>query len=209
MINPFEKISNYSKEKLLKCLKVYTVNYDKNKEILENIREDNEIGIIIEGYVQIVRNNYNGTKTIIEELMENDLLIPSVIYVRNDEYQIITKEKTKIILFNYNDLINYEVNDKTYNQFIKNLFLITNNKIKEKDERIEILTNKTIRDKLLEYFNINSKKSGSKYIYLPFNFSVLADYLGVDRSAMSREIGYLKKEGFIEIKGKRITLLYR
>ena len=79
----------------------------------------------------------------------------------------------------------------------------------EKSERIKMLTNKTIRNKLLEYFNINSRKSGSRYIYLPFNFSDLASYLAIDRSAMSREIGYLKEEGFIEIKGKRITLLYR
>ena len=54
-----------------------------------------------------------------------------------------------------------------------------------------------------------SRKSGSKYIYLPYNFSDLANYLSIDRSAMSRELGYLKEEGFISIKGKRITLLYR
>ena len=125
------------------------------------------------------------------------------------EYEIIADENTEILLFSYNTLISLDIQDKTYNQFIKNLFIMLNEIITLKNERIVILTKKTIRDKLLEYFNINSKKNGSKYIYLPFNFSDLANYLGIDRSAMSRELGFLKEEGFITIKGKRITLMYR
>ena len=132
----------------------------------------------------------------------------SSIYIDSD-YEIIAKEDVKIIIFNLNELINYEENDKIYNQFIKNLFIILNEKINEKNERIEILTKKTIRNRLLEYFNLMSKKTGSRFIYLPFNFMNLADYLAIDRSAMSREMKYLKEEGFIEVKGKRITLLYR
>ena len=54
-----------------------------------------------------------------------------------------------------------------------------------------------------------SRKSGSKYVYLPFNFSSLANYLAIDRSAMSRELSYMKEERLITVKGKRITLLYR
>ena len=77
------------------------------------------------------------------------------------------------------------------------------------EERIEILTKKTIRDKLLEYFNIYRKKHASKIIYLPFSFTDLADFLAVDRSAMTRELKNLKEEGFIETKGRRITLLYK
>ena len=53
-----------------------------------------------------------------------------------------------------------------------------------------------------------SKKHGSKHIYLPFTFTALADYLAIDRTAMSRELKNLKDEGFIEIKNKRIDLLY-
>ena len=53
-----------------------------------------------------------------------------------------------------------------------------------------------------------STKSGSRTITLPFNFSDLANYLAIDRSAMTRELSYMKEEGFIVVKGKRITLLY-
>lgn len=209
MINPFKNISDKNQEKLLKLLRGYTVNYPTNKKIIDQFKDDDEIGIIVSGYVQVIKNNYNGTTTIVEELYENSLIGTSFLYLKNEEYEIITKEDTQIILINYNELINQDINDKTYNQFIKNLFVIMNNIISDKNERIEVLTKRTIRNKLLEYFNLNAKKNGSRYIYLPFNFSDLANYLAVDRSAMSREIGYLKEEGFISVKGKKITLLYR
>ena len=84
-----------------------------------------------------------------------------------------------------------------------------NDKIKEMNERINILSKKSIRNKLLEFFNLSFTKNNSRNIYLPFTFTELADYLAVDRSAMTRELKILKDEGFIRITGKRITLLYK
>ena len=77
-----------------------------------------------------------------------------------------------------------------------------------KNERIEILTQKTIRNKLLEYFRIEAQKNRSKIIYLKSTWQDLADYLAIDRSAMTRELKNLKEEGFITTKGRVITLLY-
>ena len=209
MINLFDNISNKSKENLLRIFRSYSVNYSKGKKINDIFRDDDEVGIITSGYIQIIKNNYNGTTTIIEELYESDLIGSLFFYLKNDGYDIIAKEDTKITIMDYKEIIKQSNNDKSYNQFIKNLLIITSQKMMERNEHIEILSERSIRNKLLEYFNINSKKSGSRYIYLPFNFSDLANYLAVDRSAMSRELGYLKEEGFISIKGKRITLLYR
>ena len=206
MVKPFDNISTKGKEKILKLLKSYTVNHKKNDII---VKDSDEVGIIIYGYLQIIRTNYNGTNNIVDEFYEDDILSTDLSYTYSNEYEIIAKENTSIIFFNYNDLIEINENEKNYNQFLKNLFIILNEKMIERNERIQILTKRTIRNKLLEYFNITSRKNGSRYIYLPFNFSDLADYLAIDRSAMSREIGYLKEEGIIEVKGKRITLLYR
>lgn len=60
---------------------------------------------------------------------------------------------------------------------------------------------------MLTYFNISASKKFSKTFTLPFTLTDLADYLCIDRSAMMREISHLKNEGFIEKKGKKITLL--
>lgn len=74
--------------------------------------------------------------------------------------------------------------------------------------RIELLSKRTIREKLLGYFNIVSARSMSKTFKIPFSLTDLADYLSVDRSAMMREIKYLRDDGFMEKFGNRITLLY-
>ena len=190
-------------------LEADTLHFKKDSTILSVIKNDNIVGIITSGYLQIIRTDHNGIRTIIEELEEQDVFGSFISSLKNKEYEIIAKEDTEIIIIDYDNIINCNLTNKSfYNQFIKNLLQITSKKIQEKNERIEILTKKTIRNKLLEYFKIISKKHNSKYIYLPFNFTDLADYLAIDRSAMSRELKYLKEEGFIEIKGKRIKLLY-
>ncbi len=209
MIDPFYNISKKNKCKLLKLLEANTLLFKKDSTILSTVKEENIIGIIISGYAQIVRTDYNGNRTIIEELEEGAIFGSAISSITSNECDIITKEDTKILIIDYDIMINKEgMNLQFYNQFIKNLLQITTKIVTDKNERIEILTKKTIRNKLLEYFRINAGKSGSRYVYLPFNFTDLADYLAIDRSAMSRELKYLKEEGFIEVKGKRITLLY-
>ena len=209
-MNVFDKISEKSQEKILKNLRGYEISISKDKKIVDYFNDDDEIGIILEGRIQVIQNNYNGTKTVVDDLGENNLIGCKFTYLKNDEYEIVAKENSKLLIINYDEIKNnFDSTDKNLNLFIKNLLFVTNEILESKIERIEVLTQKTIRAKLLEYFNVNSKKNGSRYIYLPFNFSDLATYLAVDRSAMTRELGYLKEEGFIAVKGKRITLLYR
>ena len=209
MTNLFANITPKQKEKLLRILEANTLNFSKNCQVLTSVKWDNIIGVVIEGYMQITRTDYNGNRTIIEELDENSIFGTTLSSLKNNEYDIITKENTKIVVIEYTSIINeVDNNYPYYNQFMKNLLEIINEKINEKNARIEILTKKSIRDKLLEYFKIISKKNGSKIIYLSLNYSELADYLAVDRSAMSRELKNLINEGFIKKEGKKITLLY-
>lgn len=204
----FNKISVKQQVKLLKLLETSTLSFKKGTVMLSTIKE-NIIGVILEGYAQIVRTDYNGNRTIIEELEEEMIFGSTISSLSSDECELIAKEDTKVLIIDYDLIIESENNTYSYyNQFVKNLLQITTDIIDEKNERIEILTKKTIRDKLLEYFNIYRKKHGSSNIYLPFSLTDLADYLAVDRSAMSRELRYLKEEGFIETKGRKITLLY-
>ena len=128
----------------------------------------------------------------------------------SENYEIMAKENAEVLVIDYNKLLNSRNLKYSYfNTFFQNLFDIINNKIKEKNERIRVLEKKQIRNKLLEYFDIEYKKNHSRNIYLPFTLKELADYIAVNRSAMFREIKNLKEERFIEIKNKRITLLYK
>ena len=204
----FKKISVNQERKLLHLLETSILYFKKDNTILSTAK-DNIIGIILEGHAQIIRTDYNGNRTIIEELEEEDIFGSFISSLTSDECEIVTKEDTKVLIIDYERILEDNYNQPYYNQFVKNLLEITTNIIDEKNDRIEILTKKTIRDKLLEYFNIYSRKHGTHIIYLPFSLTDFADYLAVDRSAMSRELKNLKDEGFIEQDGRKIVLKYR
>ncbi len=209
MPNPFEDISKKNQKKLLWLLESKEEGFTKGTSINSYYKNTNIVGIIISGAVQIVRANSSGVHNIIEELREDEVFTTGM-NIYSNEIDIIAIEDTKVIIIDYDYIISNINNEKQYfNKFIKNMFQIYNEKIKEKNERLEILSKKSIRNKLLTYFEIQYNKRGSKYIYLPFNFKDLAEYLSIDRAAMSRELKSLKDEGFIETKSKRITLLYK
>lgn len=208
MIDPFTRISPEEK-KLLKNLEASTYTFKKNVSVLSSIPAGDILGIVLEGKLQIIHTDYEGNRTITEELTDNAVFGSRISYLKDSESEIITKEETTIIILEYFNLRNfYKQEDPSYHQLINNLFEISINIIANRNERIAILTKKTIRNRLLEYFKITSNKTKSRNIYLPFSFTDLADYLAVDRSAMSREIKTLKDEKIIEIKARKITLLY-
>ena len=208
MLNLFDKISDKQKEKILKSLEAHTFEYKENAHITSFVKGDNFIAYIESGYIQIYKMDKNGTKVILEELEEGETFGTHFSTFLQNDFEIIAKEDTTITYIDNHRIFQSELSTKPYYfVFLQNLFTILSEKEQEKNERISILTKKTIRNKLLEYFKIMSRKNNSKYIYLPFNFTDLADYLGIDRTAMSREMKYLKEEGFIEVKGKKITLL--
>lgn len=205
----FYNIDNKQKAKLLKELEANIMLFKKNSIILSSVKHENIICILVTGHLQIIKTDYDGNRTIIEDLKENSVFGSMTSSISNTECDILAKEDVKIIVIDFNEIINYTEN-KTYyfNQFLKNLLKIMSDKISKNNDRIEILTNKTIRDKLLAYFKINTKNSNNRIVYLPFTLTDLADYLAINRSAMSRELKYLKEEGLIEIKDKKIKLLY-
>lgn len=210
MIDPFRKIDDKDKIKLLKLIEGFTYKFNKNVDILTKLKLDDSIGILIKGSAYINKIDYNGNKTIVDELLENSIFSSKILFISDSKYELITKSDTEIIIIDYPNLIN-NINNNTYyfNQFIKNLLSIVIDITNKRNERIEILTKKSIRNKILEYLNIESKKHSSKNIYLPFSYTDLADYLAIDRCAMTRELKHLKEEGFIKIDDKRITLLYK
>ena len=209
MISLFKDITPDNKSKLLKLLEASNFTYQKGVNIAYLFKDKESIGSVIEGSLDIIRIDYNGTRTIIETIYEDEILGTSLTSLLSNDYEIITREDTKILWLDYKVIL--EINDTKYsyyNQFIKNLLMIALEKNTLKNERIEILTQKTIRNKLLEYFRIEALKNRSKIIYLKSTWQDLADYLAIDRCAMTRELKYLKEEGFISVKGRVITLLY-
>lgn len=73
--------------------------------------------------------------------------------------------------------------------------------------KLALLSRRTTREKLLAYFTDEARRAGSTTFPLDYDRQTLADYLGVDRSAMSAELSKLRQAGLLESRGRRITLL--
>ena len=204
----FDNINESDLKKMLVCFDANTLKYSKDTTILSNVSNTTKVGVIMSGAAQIIRYNYNGSRTIIDNLQEGDVF-GAFSLSSNEDLYIVSTTQSEIVMFDYSRIINRcKKNCPYHNQLVDNIMQILSSKITANNERIEVLSKKTIRDKLLAYFNNVSKKQITKHIVLPFTLTDLADYLSIDRSAMMREIKNMRDDGLIEAKGKKITLNY-
>ncbi len=203
-------VSNFIKSFDSNCSKVQKKNFAKGDVITSYIAKRNQLCILLSGEAELVRYDFNGNKTIVEHFSSNDIF-GEIFYCvsTNNELFVEARKDSCVLFFIYDDV---KLDCKNNCDFHKNLLInlpeLFLNEIIDLNMRIELLSKRTIREKLLGYFNIVSTKSMSKSFKIPFSLTDLADYLSIDRSAMMREIKSLKEEGFIEKSGNRVTLLY-
>ena len=182
----FNELSFQDQDKLLFDFKARSSSFSKGVTIMSNLKTTRDFNIVKSGTINIIRFNYNGTRTIIETLEEDDVF-GNFSSATSEELYVIADTDAEIISFNYDNIFQrYSKNIDLHYQFNENEVIIERMKIK----------------------NGLYKKNLSKSITIPFSLTNLADYLSIDRSAMMRELKNLKDEGLINQKGKKIQLLY-
>lgn len=208
MIKPFDGLSTLQKNKLLKKLESHIYKFNDKDEFSHLFESTKSICILLEGKVIISNLNYLGEETIIEEISKDEVF-SNVFTNINRNVEIRSSSFSRVLIIDYNKLIKIDNTMYSfYNIFLLNLFQIITNKLKENNTRLEIITEKTTRDKLLSFFENEYRKTHSSKIYLQYSLKNLASYLSVNRSSMFRELKSLKDDNFIKIEGNKITLLY-
>ena len=202
-------ISNFFEDFQYSCSKVTKRIFSKGDVITTYIEKRNQMCILLSGTADLIRYDFNGNKTIIGHFTKYDIF-GEVLYPTNtnNELFVEAKEDSEVLRFIYDHIVN-KCNHKCkfHEQLEKKLPILIMNNTVNLNTRIEILTKKNIRDKLLTYFNLISTRTLSKTFTLPFNLTDLADYLSVDRSAMMREMKLLKEDGVIKKNGDKVTLM--
>lgn len=192
------------------CNKVKIKKFIKGDTVTTYIEKRNQLCIVLSGEVDLIRYDINGNKTIIGHFVDSDVF-GEVFYPANTNNELfaVARKNSEILFFTYDTLLTKcRRNCDFHKTLITNLSELFLNNIIELNLRIELLTKRSIRSKILAYFDILSKGSLQKTFILPFSYTDLADFLSVDRSAMMREFKLLIDEGFITKKGSKITLLY-
>ena len=204
-------VKEFIKEFENSCNKVQKKTFDKNEVITSYIQKRNQFCILISGNADLVRYDLNGNRTIIDHFTDTDVF-GEVFYdvTTNNELLVEAKSKCEVLIYSYQN-IHYKCkqNCKFHQKLSEYLPELILDKVTSLNMRVELLTKRSTRDKLLGYFNLLSTRTLSKTFKLPFSLTDLADYLSVDRSAMMRELKLLKEENFIKKDGKMITLLYK
>lgn len=202
----FERIDSLDISKMMKCFDCKKIIFKKDQTILSNVLNSNLIGIILSGSACLLRYDYNGNRTIMEILKKDSVFGRNFSYLDNETF-VTALTDCEVLFFNYSFLMNCcKKKCECHNILIDNIFDLMAQKIIYLNERVEVLSKRSIRDKLITYLNLIAKKKGKNSFYLPFTYTELADYLSIDRSAMMREIKKLKNEGFIYSNGKQITI---
>ena len=176
--NPKEKA--YSKKEIVKTSKKY----------------ENKLCLVLEGMVYLCVENDNFEINILGYYGRGEFITHSML---PDDKQgvsyFIAKKAAKIAYFDTDDLIKYMMSDKEHME--KLMGVITHQLEKKLFSHCLVLQQKTIRNKLIYYFKSEQSKQNSDLIKMPMPYSDLAEYLGVDRSAMMKELTKMKKEGLI------------
>lgn len=202
----FEGITEIEIDKMLKCFEAKKRTFKKETTIVSNIIGLKMLGIILNGEANIVRYDYNGNRSIIERLDKNSVF-GEVFSRLGTDISVIATTDCEILFIEYSHVVNRcKKNCGYHNLLLSNVMQLLSIKIIELNKRLEILTKRTIREKLLSYFLMLANDNPKRSFDIPFSYTDLADYLSVDRSAMMREIKNLKDEGFITANGRHITI---
>lgn len=206
----FFNINDSEQQTMMKCFNSHLIKY-MSGEILYFFSEANMgIGIVEEGNACIVYNFPNGSRTILEDLSAGDIFGDLFYYHSSKEN--ISIEATSDCVIRY---IDYEHLTKRcikacahHSQLVSNVLEMVQEKAQHICEHLEVLSQRSIRERILSYFSILSVKAGADTFELPFSITDLSDYLSVDRSAMSRELKKMKNDNLIKMNRRTVTLLF-
>lgn len=205
----FNSISISDCQAMMFCLKTRFKTFNKNEVILAQNEPLNDVVLIVKGNANVENIDYFGNISILKRLKKGDVY--GVEYALSNEKfyrnNIISTEKTIVMFMDKFRLLNpcenrckrHELISKRISQMIANYSV-------ELNEKLLHMAKKTIRGKLLSYFNSLSEKANSNYFEIPFNKTELANYLGVDRSAMCTELSKMKAEKIIDFEKKQFRI---
>ena len=192
------------------CFKTRFKRYEKHDVIINQGDIFEDIILIVKGSANVENLDTLGDISILTQLKKGDVYGMESAYAGDEVYKdsVVATERTLVLFMNKLRVIKPCQNHcKRHDVVIRNLMQIVAENNKELMEKLVHLTKKTIREKLLSYFSSMSQKAKSPYFDIPFNKTELANYLSVDRSAMSTELSKMKEDGLIDYDKKEYRLI--
>lgn len=197
-------IENIEKEKILEfkkdlsnCVNVTRKVFTNKQLIISNFSTKKLIGFITYGKANIIKTDINGNTTIMRDLKENDIFSNLFFQHSEDEIYILSNNETEVVFIDYYAILkNCHKNCPYHNNLVLLLFDLLIKDNRKQNEKIELLSQKTVRDKIL-YF-LKQRMNKDNIFKVTTSYKAIAEYIVVDRSNLMRELKKLEKDGLIK-----------
>lgn len=196
---------------MLTCLSAVTRKYKAGSYVYRFGEKINTVGMVLAGRVEVIKEDYWGNKNIVSVINPGMAFAESYACTADAPMGVSVEavEDSTVLLMDVKRILNVCSSSCVFHsKLISNMVAsIASNNLMI-NEKLSIMTQRSTRKKLLQYFSAESMRQGSPSFVIPFDRQQLADYISVDRSAMSSELSRMKKEGLLEFSKNHFRLLH-
>ena len=197
----FDGIDPEDRKTLLGCIGYHTATFRKGDIVAFEEEYIRHVGIMIYGSVDMIKEDVWGNKTMLVRIGKNELF-GETFACGSDNISLVTylvSEDAKILFIPFDRAMhNCTMSCAFHHRLMENMVRIIANKNRDLMRKVEVVSKRTIREKLLAYLSIQTQLQGTRYFEIPLGRVELAEYLCVDRSALTRELAKMKEDGLID-----------
>ena len=207
-ITLFTDILPEEQERMRVCFQARELSFQNHEIIFAYSHTMNKIGLILSGRAVLYYCDEEGNQYMIDELKKDAVFgEPFLLPADSQNYYVQAEEETRVIFIDYTHVIKRCENAcRHHSQLVSNLLQMIALQSRQQVQRIYVLSRTTTRKKIMAYMESLAEEQQSSSVRLPLSYTDLAGYLSVDRSAMTRELKSLEKEGILEKDGRNICL---
>ncbi len=206
----FSGIEDSELESMLHCLQAREKHYDRAEYVVCAGDIVRSIFLVVSGSLLIQTDDYWGNRSILDRVAEGEMFgeiyaAPGCGTMQTD---VVAACDCTVILLDVNRILTVCTNAcRFHTMTVRNLFYSISEKNLRLIEKVGHMSKRTTREKLMSYLSDESKRQGTSEFIIPYNRQELADFLSVDRSAMSSELSRMRDEGMLEFERSRFVLL--
>lgn len=195
---------------MLSCLDARLYRYNKGEYVLRQGGHLSDITVLVEGNLHIQKDDYWGNRSILGHITVGEMfgeayVAPESGALLND---VVAVEDSAVIFFDVKRIITTCPSACRFHTLVvQNMFFAISEKNRKLVQKLGHMSRRSTRDKLLSYLSEEARRHNSASFTIPFNRQQLADFLSVDRSAMSKELCKMRDEGLLKFDKNRFQLL--
>lgn len=194
---------------MLTCLNAQTRSFSKGSYVFRIGETTTTMGMVLEGSIRLEKEDYWGNRSILASIGPGQLF--AEVYACEPELpfdiNVIAAQDSLVLLMDVRRVTTLCTSAcEFHTRLVRNLLASVAKRAYTLTRKIEHTSKRSTRDKLLSYLSDQADSAKSNSFAIPFNRQELADYLSVDRSAMSAELSKMKKEGIIDFERNRFTI---